>query len=89
MAMASPGFLPSASFALATCGEEPAPLIIFLKNPRAAAPGLSELRLAQRLAAVIKRRLLFEHLVEQADGVIRVVPLRRLVALGEQQTGFA
>ena len=33
MAMAWPGLLRNAICALASCGEEPAPLIIFLKKP--------------------------------------------------------
>ena len=33
MAIASAGFLPNVIFAFAICGDEPAPLIIFLKKP--------------------------------------------------------
>jgi len=36
MAIASAGFLFNAIFAFAICGDEPAPLIIFLKKPELA-----------------------------------------------------
>ena len=48
----------------------------------AAVAGLPELRLAQRLAAFKKARFLFQHLIEQRDGVIKIFPLRGFVALG-------
>ena len=88
MAMASAGFLFNAILALATWGEEPAPLHIFLKNPQAA-PAFLELRRAQRLAAVKKTRLFFQHLIEQRDGVIHIFPLRGFIGLDEQQARLA
>ena len=86
--MASPGFLLMAILALATCGEEPAPLHIFLKNPPPS-PHFLKLRRAQRLAAIVKTRLFFERLVEQRDGVIQIFPLRGFDGLGEQRPHVA
>ena len=56
----------------------------FFEKAACRAPAFLELRVAQRLAAFEKARLLFQHLVEQRDGVIEVFPLRGFVGLGEQ-----
>ena len=55
----------------------------------AAAAALGLLRLAQQPAALEYPRLPGEHLAEEVDGVIEVLPGQRVVAFGEQGPHFA
>ena len=84
MAMASAGFLLNGHFGLGDLRRGAGAAPHFLEESAAAAAFL-ELRRAQRLAAIEKTRLFFEHLIEQRDGVIQIFPLRGFVGLGEQQ----
>ena len=74
MAIASAGFLLNDHLGLGDLRRRTGAAQHFFEKARAAAAGLFELRRAQRLAAFKKRRLLFQHLVEQRDGVIQCFP---------------
>ena len=86
--MASAGFLLMAILALATWGEEPAPLNIFSKNPPPP-PLFWSCAVRNALRQSKNPGSFFQHLVEQVDGVIQIFPLRGFVGLDEQQTRLA
>ena len=90
MAMASAGLLPTAIWALATCGAEPALLKTFLKNPPPPlASALPDLRSPQLQATFHHGRFAREHLVKEGNCVIEVFPGERVVALGEERPQVA
>ena len=84
IAIASAGFLLNAILALAICGEEPAPLNIFLKKPEPPPPALRNCASRSALRHSKKPGSSFQHLVQQRDGVIQVFLRQRLRAAGEQ-----